>query len=129
MEPSPVKIVACFVIFAVIGTEAMNYMAFPRLGRSGYLAFPRLGRSDGQTIQSSEFEQAECCPEGIKSHWIIIGASKPEIRSRCSPKSVCCEGLEELVGRSSDHIFYTKCTKITDEKTENTVLDRLLRKS
>ncbi|KAK6175584.1 hypothetical protein SNE40_014014 [Patella caerulea] len=93
----------------------------------GYLAFPRMGRSNNGNLDATDIH-TDCCPKGIKTQWVVMGDSKPDVQSRCLPDAVCCDGLEELVGRSSEHVFFTKCVpKESDEKSS--VLDRLLRKS
>lgn len=91
------------LVFFVCSAEAMNYLAFPRMGRSGYLAFPRMGRSH---VKSETV--GNCCGVGLKSEFLFGQDGKEELRAVC-PLDSCCEGLREVVDERSVGVFYSVC--------------------
>ncbi|BFZ23372.1 hypothetical protein BsWGS_26410 [Bradybaena similaris] len=95
------------LILVVCGAEAMNYLAFPRMGRSGYLAFPRMGRSQGQSETAESV--ANCCGLGLKSEFVVGQNGKEELDVVCAAKAGCCEGLREVVDQSSTGSSYSFC--------------------
>ncbi|XP_046579677.1 small cardioactive peptides-like isoform X1 [Haliotis rubra] len=104
MEASAIRLSIGLVVILVVGSEAMNYLAFPRMGRSGYLAFPRMGRSGQQTAGSDE-----CCTMGLKNEWVVGDEGKAEVRSICQTGNVCCSGLKETVDTKPDGVIYSMC--------------------
>ncbi|XP_046381430.1 small cardioactive peptides-like isoform X3 [Haliotis cracherodii] len=105
MEASAIRLSIGLVVILVVGSEAMNYLAFPRMGRSGYLAFPRMGRAGQQTAGSDE-----CCTMGLKNEWVVGDDGKAEVRNICQAGKVCCSGLKETVDRKfDDGVFYSMC--------------------
>ncbi|BFZ22896.1 hypothetical protein BsWGS_25934 [Bradybaena similaris] len=95
------------LVVLVCSAEAMNYLAFPRMGRSGYLAFPRMGRSQSKSETAGEF--GNCCGVGLKSELVIGHEGKEEIRPICSVNAECCQGLRELADQKPDGTYYSMC--------------------
>nr|ARS01388.1 small cardioactive peptide 1 [Deroceras reticulatum] len=91
----------------VFSAEAMQYLAFPRMGRSGYLAFPRMGRSQTKSETSAEF--SNCCGVGLKNEFVVGGAGKEELRPVCPLNSECCQGLREITDQKPDGTYYSMC--------------------
>nr|ALL97527.1 small cardioactive peptide [Theba pisana] len=132
---SRTSLFAAVLILMVCGAEAMNYLAFPRMGRStrtktdlprffilprrqgppkniilprrGYLAFPRMGRSQGQSAAVEGV--ASCCGLGLKSEFVIGQNGKEELDVVCAAPAGCCEGLREIVEQSSTGTSYSLC--------------------
>ncbi|GFO21986.1 hypothetical protein PoB_004849100 [Plakobranchus ocellatus] len=81
-----------------------NYIAFPRMGRSGYLAFPRMGRGGAKADG-----EAGCCGIGLKDEFVVGHDGKEELRTLCGGRSECCEGLREIVDEKPDGVYYSMC--------------------
>lgn len=94
------------LIAIVCCADAMNYLAFPRMGRSSgnYLAFPRMGRSDAKVASD-----AGCCGIGLKEEFVLGDDGKEELRTICASTTECCAGLREIVDEKPDGLYYSMC--------------------
>nr|ABU82756.1 small cardiac-like peptide precursor [Tritonia tetraquetra] len=107
MPRATVSLTLLFVIICTV--DAMNYLAFPRMGRSGYLAFPRMGRSQAKA-GTAEAIDTECCGIGLKSEFAVSDDGKEELHNICTASvSVCCEGLRELADEKPNGVVYSMC--------------------
>uniref|UniRef100_A0A0B6Y966 Uncharacterized protein n=1 Tax=Arion vulgaris TaxID=1028688 RepID=A0A0B6Y966_9EUPU len=102
-----VSVSLAVLVLMVFSAEALNYLAFPRMGRSGYLAFPRMGRSQTKSETSAEF--ASCCGIGLKSEFVSGPSGKEELRPVCSVNAECCPGLREMGDQKPDGVYYSMC--------------------
>nr|ALC76813.1 sCAP [Theba pisana] len=107
MSLQRVSISMSLLVILVCSAEAMNYLAFPRMGRSGYLAFPRMGRSQAKSETAAEF--GNCCGVGLKSELVIGHDGKEELRPVCTVNAECCQGLRELADQKPDGTYYSMC--------------------
>ncbi|KAK7093869.1 small cardioactive peptides-like isoform X2 [Littorina saxatilis] len=126
MESSACRMLLAVLFATAIATEAMAYIAFPRMGR-GYLAFPRLGRSGSDAGQDG----GACCKTGLKTEWVLSEDGKTSQQNVCAADS-CCQGLQEIVGEKPDGAYYSLCipscsadSKLTS--SSETVLRKLKR--
>nr|ARS01389.1 small cardioactive peptide 2 [Deroceras reticulatum] len=112
------------LVLVICSAEALNYLAFPRMGRSGYLAFPRMGR--GQVKSETGADIGSCCGLGLRSEFLIGQDGKEELRVLCPANMGCCEGLREVVDEKADGVFYSICVPVQQES--NTHESDVLRK-
>uniref|UniRef100_A0A0B6ZLF4 Uncharacterized protein n=1 Tax=Arion vulgaris TaxID=1028688 RepID=A0A0B6ZLF4_9EUPU len=101
------------LVLIVCSAEAMNYLAFPRMGRSGYLAFPRMGRSQVKSETAADI--SSCCGMGLKSEFVIGQDGKEELLVICQVNAGCCEGLREVVDEKPDGTYYSLCVPVQPE--------------
>ncbi|XP_041377758.1 small cardioactive peptides-like [Gigantopelta aegis] len=124
MDVSLLRIFVVVFVCLAMGCEAMNFLAYPRLGRSSYLAFPRLGRAHVSAAGS------DCCQVGLKNEWLDEN-DKSEMHNICQ-SDVCCFGLKEIVKRKPNGVYYSMCipTGSHQEISKNVIgkLKELLRK-
>ncbi|PVD36744.1 hypothetical protein C0Q70_03734 [Pomacea canaliculata] len=115
-----------YIAFPRMGRS--GYIAFPRLGR-GYLAFPRLGRSQSGNDANDE-ASASCCPLGLKTEWILAEAGKADTRNICPAEAPCCEELQEILDQRPDGSFYSMCVPscYSDSHKASEASDAVLRK-
>nr|AQS80538.1 sCAP-2 precursor [Charonia tritonis] len=116
MDASACRMLLALLFVTATVTEAMNYLALPRMGRSGYIAFPRLGRgylafprmgrSQGASVDAER--GASCCALGLKTEWLLAEDGKTTTQNICEAKS-CCQGLQEVMDQKPDGAFYTLC--------------------
>ncbi|KAL8572409.1 hypothetical protein ACOMHN_000556 [Nucella lapillus] len=113
------KMLVAILFATATVTEALNYLALPRMGRSqGYLAFPRMGRRGylafprmGRGLASgSDVSQhgADCCLTGLKMEWVPEEGGTTTTQNVCRANS-CCEGLREILAQKPDGVFYSMC--------------------
>ncbi|GFR82792.1 small cardioactive peptide [Elysia marginata] len=69
-----------------------------------YLAFPRMGRS-GANVASD----VPCCGVGLKEEFVLGDDGKEELRAICPARSECCAGLREIVDEKPDGVYYSMC--------------------
>nr|ABU82753.1 small cardiac-like peptide B [Pleurobranchaea californica] len=99
---------AVLIVVIICTVDAMNYLAFPRMGRSGYLAFPRMGRAPSKADASGD--SSDCCRIGLKSVLFVNADGKEDLRNMCSVSGgACCEGLRDFVDEKQDGVIYSMC--------------------
>ncbi|XP_012943902.1 small cardioactive peptides [Aplysia californica] len=125
---SRVTVSLTLLVLIICSADAMNYLAFPRMGRArpGYLAFPRMGRSQMKTETGTD-----CCGLGMKSEFVIGQEGKEELRhGACSSSVACCAGLREIVDQKQDGVFFSMCVpdfvaSRSSEESSSEVLSKL----
>lgn len=116
METTCCRVVLLLLVATVTVTEAMSFLALPRMGRSGYIAFPRMGKRAylalprlGRRSQTGSDGQETCCPLGLKTEWTVEEDGKTEVHNVCPAEVACCEGLQEVLDQKPDGAFYSLC--------------------
>nr|AQS80537.1 sCAP-1 precursor [Charonia tritonis] len=116
MKTATGRMVLALLFTMATVTQAMNYLALPRMGRSayiafprlgrGYLAFPRLGRSQGGSDANKD--GTDCCMTGLNKEWMPQEGGTTTTRNIC-PAESCCQGLREILAQKPDGVFYSMC--------------------
>ncbi|XP_076472433.1 small cardioactive peptides-like [Babylonia areolata] len=136
------KMLLAMLVAAATVTEAMNYLALPRMGRSSYLAFPRMGRRSGYLNfprmgrafpgpgSDTNQDGVDCCLTGLKTEWVPQEGGSTATLTVCEADS-CCPGLRQLLAEKPNGEFYSMCVPAgcpAQDKAMEETSQRVLRK-